>query len=95
MRKTGIPPGGDLEGLLPFSYGKTVPREQGKSGSLHAIDLKTGKSVWYFGTGNTICGEPALAYGRLYFASRDGCVYCFAPATDGEPTTHSTASSRF
>src|SRR5439155_423487 len=26
-------------------------------------------------------------YGRLYFASRDGCVYCFAPAKDGEPTT--------
>ena len=36
---------------------------------------------------NGICGEPALAYGRLYFASRDGCVYCFAPAKDGEPTT--------
>ena len=41
----------------------------------------------YFGTGNTICGEPALAYGRLYVASRDGCVYCFLPAKEGEPTT--------
>lgn len=84
---TGHPPGGDLEALGPFSYGKIVPREQGLSGTLHAIDLKTGKTVWYFGTGNTICGEPALAYGRLFFASRDGCVYCFVPAKDGEPTT--------
>jgi outer membrane protein assembly factor BamB len=84
---TGVPPGGDLENLLPFSYGKALPREQGRSGTLHAIDLKTGKSVWYFGTGNTICGEPALAYGRLYFASRDGCVYCFLPVKEGEPTT--------
>src|SRR5262249_4419387 len=50
-------------------------------------DLATGKSVWHFSTGNTICGEPALAYGRLYFASRDGCVYCFAPAREDEPTT--------
>lgn len=84
---TGHPPGGDLEGLRPFSYGKTVPREQGKSGAVHAIDLKTGKSVWHFGTGNNICGEPALAYGKLYFASRDGCVYCFTPCKEGEPTT--------
>ena len=84
---TGVPGQYDLEGLLPFSYGKTVPREQGVSGTLHAIDLKTGKSVWRFSTGNTICGEPALAYGRLYFHSRDGCVYCFAPCKDGEPTT--------
>src|SRR6185437_7655075 len=36
-------------------------------------------------TGNTICGDPAFAYGRLYFTSRDGKVYCFAPARDGEP----------
>lgn len=84
---TGVPGQYDLEGLLPFSYGKAMPREQGVSGTLHAIDLTTGKSVWHFSTGNTICGEPALAYGRLYFHSRDGCVYCFAPTKDGEPTT--------
>lgn len=84
---TGVPGQYDLEGLLPFGYGKIMPREQGVSGTLHAIDLKTGKSVWHFSTGNTICGEPALAYGRLFFHSRDGCVYCFAPAKDGEPTT--------
>ena len=84
---TGVLGQYDLEGLLPFSYGKIVPREQGVSGALHAIDLKTGKSIWHFATGNTICGEPALAYGRLYFHSRDGCVYCFVPAKEGEPST--------
>ncbi len=87
---TGIPPGGDLEGLHPFSYGKSVPSEQGVSGAVHAIDMTTGKSVWNFSTGNTICGEPALAYGRLFFHSRDGNVYCFEPAKEGEPTTPET-----
>ncbi|MBL8799005.1 MAG: PQQ-binding-like beta-propeller repeat protein [Planctomycetia bacterium] len=84
---TGVPSTGDLENLPTFQYGKAPPRELGHTGTLHAIDLKTGKSVWHFSTGNTICGEPALAYGRLYFHSRDGCVYCFVPAREGEPTT--------
>jgi outer membrane protein assembly factor BamB len=86
---TGVIPPGDLEGTGAFQHGhgKESPREKGISGTLHAIDLKTGKSVWRFSTGNTICGEPALAYGKLYFMSRDGCVYCFAPAKEGEPTT--------
>lgn len=86
---TGVVSPGDLESLLAFQHGhgKESPREKGITGTLHAIDLKTGKSVWRFSTGNTICGEPALAYGKLYFVSRDGCVYCFAPAKEGEPTT--------
>jgi outer membrane protein assembly factor BamB len=84
---TGVPATGDLENLQAFQYGKSPPREEGRTGTLHAIDLKTGKSVWHFSTGNTVCGEPAPAYGRLYFHSRDGNVYCFVPAKDGEPTT--------
>jgi len=54
---------------------------------MNAIDLTTGKSVWRFPTTNTVCGDPAIAYGRLYFASRDGRAYCCAPAEKGEPTT--------
>ncbi|OAI48402.1 hypothetical protein AYO44_07145 [Planctomycetaceae bacterium SCGC AG-212-F19] len=84
---TGVPGTGDLENLPAFQYGKAPPREAGITGTLHAIDLKTGKSVWHFSTGNTICGEPALAYGRLFCHSRDGNVYCFVPAKEGEPTT--------
>lgn len=86
---TGVVNPGDLESIYAFQHGheKESPREKGITGSLHAVDLKTGKSVWHFSTGNTICGEPALAYGRLYFASRDGCVYCFVPVKEGEPAT--------
>jgi outer membrane protein assembly factor BamB len=86
---TGVIPPGDLESPMAFKHGvgQVSPREQGISGTLHVLDLKTGKSVWHFSTGNTICGEPALAYGRLYFHSRDGCVYCFVPAKEGEPAT--------
>lgn len=84
---TGVPPPtGDLEALNAFQL-VHAPREKGLGGTLYVVDLKTGQPVWRFATGNTICGEPALAYGRLYFASRDGKVYCFVPATEGEPTT--------
>jgi outer membrane protein assembly factor BamB len=48
------------------------------------VDLKTGQEAWSFPTGDNVCGEPAIAYGRLYFISRDGYVYCFAPAKPGE-----------
>jgi outer membrane protein assembly factor BamB len=86
---TTPPPSGgaaDVESLSAFAWEES-PREKGIIGTLHVIDLKTGKSVWSFGTGNTICGDPALAYGRLYFTSRDGRVYCFTPAKEGEPVT--------
>lgn len=83
---TGIFAIGDRENLASFQLVE-APREKGHGTSLHAIDLKTGQSVWFFGTGNTVCGDPALAYGRLYATSRDGRVYCFAPAGPGEPTT--------
>lgn len=83
---TGVINPGDLESLAAFQH-LSPSRELGISGTMHAIDLKTGKPVWQFGTANCICGDPALAYGKLYFHSRDGNVYCFIPAKNGEPTT--------
>ena len=77
---------GDLESLRGFRLADT-PSDTGKYGTMNAIDLVTGKSVWQFPTANTVCGDPAIAYGRLYFASRDGRAYCCAPAEPGEPTT--------
>ena len=77
---------GDLESLRGFRLADT-PSETGKYGTMNAIDLSTGKSVWRFPTANTVCGDPAIAYGRLYFMSRDGRVYCCAPAGEGEPAT--------
>ncbi|MEX0702519.1 MAG: PQQ-binding-like beta-propeller repeat protein [Planctomycetales bacterium] len=83
---TGVPhPLGDLEALWSFSH-VNAPRESGRGGTLFAVDLRTGEPAWRFGTGNTVCGEPAIAYGRLYFTSRDGRVYCFEPAQEGEPS---------
>lgn len=87
---TAVPqPGGiavDIESLGAFQLADT-PSAMGQYGTMNAIDLKTGKSVWRFPTANTVCGDPAIAYGRLYFASRDGRVYCCAPANKGEPAT--------
>ncbi len=77
---------GDIESLRGFRLAD-APSDTGKYGTMHAIDLTTGKSVWRLPTTNTVCGDPAIAYGRLYFASRDGRVYCCAPAEPGEPTT--------
>ena len=87
----------DVESLSAFGWEES-PREKGIVGNLHVIDLKSGKSVWNFGTGNTVCGDPALAYGRLYFTSRDGRVYCFVPANQDEAVTpearHAGAAAR-
>lgn len=77
---------GDIESLRGFRLTDS-PSDTGKYGTVNAIDLSTGKSVWRFPTTNTVCGDPAIAYGRLYFASRDGRVYCCAPAGPDEPMT--------
>lgn len=69
---------GDLEAIKTFQW-VDAPRTNGRCAALHVVDVKTGKSVWFRGAGNTVCGDPALAYGRLYFTSRDGRVYCFVP----------------
>ncbi|GAG25358.1 unnamed protein product, partial [marine sediment metagenome] len=47
---------------------------------LYAIDPKTGKPVWkhHVGLGKS-CGQPAIAYGRLYVPTSGGEVFCFEP----------------
>jgi outer membrane protein assembly factor BamB len=62
-----------------------APRDRDIGWIVRGVDLRTGKESWRFPTGDNTCGEPAIAYGRLYFSSRDGNVYCFAPAKEGEP----------
>jgi outer membrane protein assembly factor BamB len=61
-----------------------APRDRDIGWIVRGVDLRTGKEAWRFPTGDNTCGEPAIAYGRLYFSSRDGYVYCFAPAKEGE-----------
>jgi outer membrane protein assembly factor BamB len=82
---SGCPNPNDSESVGAWSL-VDAPRTRGIGWTLRAVDLRTGKDTWEFGTGDNVCGEPAIAYGRLYANSRDGRVYCFAPAKDGEPT---------
>ena len=71
---------GDLESLRGFRLADT-PSDTGKYGTLNAIDLSTGESVWRFPTTNTVCGDPAIAYGSLrhrmvmeeWHSSETGC----------------------
>jgi outer membrane protein assembly factor BamB len=81
---SGCPTGNDSESVGAWSL-IDAPRTRGVGWTLHAVRLSTGKAAWSFGTGDNVCGEPAVAYGRLYAVSRDGRIYCFAPAKEGEP----------
>jgi outer membrane protein assembly factor BamB len=77
----------DSEGTWAWRFVEPPHLQKGKTGcswTLHGIDLRTAQSVWQYLTGCNVCGEPAIAYGRLYFNSRDGRVYCMVPAKEGE-----------
>jgi outer membrane protein assembly factor BamB len=46
-------------------------------GELLCIDIKNpDKPLWSFPTGRTILAAPAVANGRVYACSVDGCIYC-------------------
>ncbi len=49
---------------------------------VYALDSTTGRQRWAFFTEGPIRFAPALANGRLYVGSDDGCVYCL-DARDG------------
>ena len=51
--------------------------------TVHALDEKTGDSVWSFTTGARVDSPPAVQDGRVVFGSADGHVYCVR-AKDGE-----------
>lgn len=84
---TGCPGSSDSERPGAFGQADMERRAKGSGWTIHAIDLATGKSAWSFSTACNVCGDPAIAYGKLYCNSRDGRVYCFAPCKEGEPTT--------
>ena len=49
----------------------------GSDGRLYALDLKTGKELWKYESGDGFTGSPAVAADRLIIASDEGTVYCF------------------
>jgi len=44
---------------------------------MYGIDCSTGSVVWEYTTGGIIRNAPAIAVGRLFFASSDGKMYSF------------------
>jgi outer membrane protein assembly factor BamB len=50
--------------------------------TIHALDLKTGKTAWTFVAGGRIDSSPTLVNGAVLFGSADGYVYCLR-ADDG------------
>lgn len=72
----------DSEGIWAWRFASPPHLQKDKHGvcwSFHAIDLTSGQSVWHCTTGNNACGDPAIAYGKLYLNSRDGRIYCYEP----------------
>ena len=47
-------------------------------GTLIALDVSTGESVWEFATGSSsIVASPSVAGDRIYIGTEDGILYCF------------------
>jgi outer membrane protein assembly factor BamB len=42
---------------------------------VHALDRKTGKSLWTFTTGARVDSSPVVSGGRAYVGSNDGKLY--------------------
>lgn len=51
------------------------------SGHMHALDARTGKSIWSVGTDAAIRGNPTVDGGRLFFGSWDHGVYALDAKT--------------
>lgn len=45
-------------------------------GSIRAVDLADGKTVWTYWTGGAVLSAPAVNHERIYAGSNDGWVYC-------------------
>ncbi|MBN1347542.1 MAG: PQQ-binding-like beta-propeller repeat protein [Phycisphaerae bacterium] len=44
--------------------------------TVRALNIASGRVLWRFTTGGPLRFAPAVADGRIYVASDDGCVYC-------------------
>lgn len=47
----------------------------GRDKMVHALEAKTGKSLWTFTTRARVDSSPAIAGGRVFVGSNDGRVY--------------------
>ena len=49
----------------------------GSDKEIKCIDAFSGEQFWNYSTDDKIETPPAIAYGNIYFGSKDGLVYCF------------------
>jgi len=66
----------------PIVAGGRVFAVSRESHSVHALDLKTGKTAWTFIAGGRIDSPPTVVNGLVLFGCADGWVYCLR-ADDG------------
>jgi outer membrane protein assembly factor BamB len=52
----------------------------GPAGEVWCLDEKTGQVEWKYALGEVVLGAVAAGQDRLYFAARDGYVYCLSAA---------------
>src|SRR5207248_10974703 len=45
------------------------------AGALLCLDVLTGRELWRYAVGDSVCGTPAVAGGHVYFGSRDRHCY--------------------
>ena len=68
----------------PVVQGKTLFVNSPRSDSVFALDTETGETRWRFHADGPVRMAPALARGKVYFASDDGYLYCLREE-DGAP----------
>ena len=64
------------------AVGDLIIVAQVDSGTVNAVDAKSGNKVWSFTTGGRVDSAPSLHNGYVVFGSKDGYVYCLR-ANDG------------
>jgi outer membrane protein assembly factor BamB len=60
----------------PVIAGGSVYIGSSATGKVYALDAATGKERWSIFTGGPVRFAPAVADGRVFVASDDGCLYC-------------------
>jgi len=57
-----------------------------RDSNLYALDAATGKEKWRFSTGASwVISSPAVAQGKVYFATSDSSMYHVVDAASGKP----------
>ena len=63
------------------------------SGTVWAVDTRTGNVLWTKRLDNDVAGSPIIAGGKVFFATLGGTVYAFDPLTGQELWNFSTGSA--